>query len=105
LATLFEEGTLKEATALDVVDSLAEDVTSDGRLDAVIKAATQRGPKARAEAPREPILGVAIKSSKSSISVAIKRTGENKEFADWLDNKIDQLIADSFQTFKEQSGE
>ena len=105
LATLFEEGTLKEATALDVVGGLAEDVTSDGRLDAVIRAATQRGPKARAEAPREPIPGVAIKSSKSSISVAIKRAGENKEFADWLDNNIDQLIADSFQTFKEQSGE
>jgi ParB family chromosome partitioning protein len=103
LASAFESDALTVDAVLALLATLA-DTTSDERLAATLILSTQRGTKTRA-AQREPIPGVAIKSGGSSIALTVKRSGDTKDFAEWLDKNIDTLITDSFQAFKAGQGE
>ncbi|WP_370402695.1 hypothetical protein [Sulfitobacter sp. JB4-11] len=45
-----------------------------------------------------------MKSTKSSVTLTVKRAGDTKQFADWLDVNIDRLIEDSYRAFQNDSG-
>jgi ParB family chromosome partitioning protein len=104
LATAFEKEQLPEKVALGVL-SRSSELESDGRLELVLKEIGKRGKQERSVEERSPVPGVQIKSGKSGLSVSVKRAGGNTEFANWLDQNLDQLIQDSFERFQSENHE
>lgn len=104
LATAFEKEQLTEKVALGVL-SRSSELESDGRLELVLKEIGKRGKQERSVEERSPVPGVQIKSGKSGLSVSVKRAGGNTEFANWLDQNLDQLIQDSFERFQSENHE
>ena len=70
----------------------------------VLTSLTKRGAKEVRPSERYPVTGAVVKSTKSSVSLTVKRAGATKGFADWLDNNIDRLIEDSHQSFQDEAG-
>jgi len=105
LAAAFESGALTEDTVFRVMAALPHDTGSDDRLQAVLDSLTKRGTPSARTVEREPIEGLTVKSTNTSVSLTVKRSGASKDFADWLDSNLDQLIKDSYQAFKEGAGE
>ncbi|WP_420863999.1 plasmid partitioning protein RepB [Algirhabdus cladophorae] len=103
LAAACEGGVLSEANALKVLDQLSDDVGSDARLQAVLASLDKRGPKEVRSRLRSPVDGALVKSTKSSVTVTIKRAGRGKEFADWFDEHIDRLISESYRSFNNEA--
>ena len=87
-----------------VVRDLPVDAGSDQRLQAVLDRLAKRGVSEARAAERKLAKGTTVKSTKSSVTVTIKRAGDSKDFADWIDANIDRLIKDSFQAFKNEAG-
>ncbi|QFT75862.1 Chromosome-partitioning protein Spo0J (plasmid) [Ruegeria sp. THAF33] len=104
LATAFEKEQLTEKAALGVLGR-SGDLESDGRLELVLKEIGKRGKQERTVEERSPLPGVQIKSGKSGLSVTVKRAGGNTNFANWLDQNLDQLIQDSFERFQSENDE
>ncbi len=104
LATAFEKAQLTEKHVLDVLSKSAG-LDSDVRLDSALQEIGKRGKQERSIEARSPVPGVQIKSGKSGLSVTVKRAGENKKFANWLDQKLDRLIQDSFERFQSENPE
>ena len=104
LATAFEQEQLTEQAALGVLGQSGE-LESDTRLELVLKEIGKRGKQERAVEERSPLPGVQIKSGKSGLSVTVKRAGGNTNFANWLDQNLDQLIQDSFERFQSENHE
>ncbi|MEP4989803.1 MAG: plasmid partitioning protein RepB [Paracoccaceae bacterium] len=104
LATAFEKEQLTEKAALGVLGRSGV-MESDGRLDLVLKEIGKRGKQERSIEERSPLPGVQIKSGKSGLSLSVKRAGDNTQFANWLDQNLDQLIQDSFERFQSENHE
>lgn len=104
LAAAFEGGAITEDDVHRLLAGTPEDVTSDMRLQMVLDSLSKRGPKESRPTARAPVNGAVVKSTKSSVTLTVKRAGETKDFADWLDDNIDQLIEDSYRTFKTKAG-
>ncbi|WP_424944643.1 plasmid partitioning protein RepB [Aliiroseovarius crassostreae] len=104
LATAFEKEQLTEKAALGVLGRSSE-LESDGRLELVLKEIGKRGKQERSIEERSPLPGVQIKSGKSGLSLSVKRAGDNTQFANWLDQNLDQLIQDSFERFQSENHE
>ncbi|EPX78283.1 plasmid partitioning protein RepB [Litoreibacter arenae] len=102
LASAFETGGTSEEQVLSALTKLGAEADSDTRLEAALAAFNARGPKERTLSERTPVPGVTVKSGKSSVALSVKRAGENKAFADWLDQNIDQLIQESYRSFQER---
>ncbi len=100
LAAGFDTGKADTKAVLRAIEALDEDVGSDARLDAALAHLQKRGTRAQPTPERSPIPGVAIKSGKSSLALTVKRAGTSKEFANWLDQNIDRLLTESYQTFQ-----
>ncbi|WP_299376944.1 plasmid partitioning protein RepB [uncultured Tateyamaria sp.] len=104
LAAAFEAGQVTDAVMLKVIGGLPEDVPSDLRLQAALDHLARRGTRDVRPAERHPIAGSVIKSTKSAVTVTVKRAGAPDGFADWLDRNIDRLLEESYQTFKSEAG-
>lgn len=108
LAAAFDEGRATEASIGEVLMDLPSDMPSDDRLAAVLAslegAPTKRGAQQVRAVERSPVAGASVKTTKSSVTLTVKRAGESKEFATWFDENIDQLLKDSYQAFKNRSG-
>lgn len=105
LAAAFEDGAVSQKAALRVLAGMLDDAGSDARLQAVLASLTKRGPKEDRPTQRSPVAGAVVKSTKSSVTLTVKRAGDSKEFADWLDGNIDRLIAESYQSFQDDAEE
>lgn len=105
LATAFEGGRLVEARALEIIVACGEGGTSDERLDAILSELGRRGTRERLQRERSPVAGVQIKTSRSSVTVSVAKSGEQKDFAEWLDQHLDGLIAETFERFQAESRE
>ena len=103
LAAAFETKTITEGRVARVLKDLPVDASSDQRLQAVLDSLAKRGTSETRAVERKPAKGTTIKSTKSSVTVTVKRAGDNKDFADWIDANIDRLIKDSFQAFKNEA--
>ena len=104
LATAFEKEQLTEKAVLGVLGRSSE-LESDGRVELVLKEIGKRGKQERSIEERSPLPGVQIKSGKSGLSLSVKRAGDNTQFANWLDQNLDQLIQDSFERFQSENHE
>ncbi|MCY4335040.1 MAG: plasmid partitioning protein RepB [Litoreibacter sp.] len=103
LAAAYEKGAPENGEVLLQIAENSE-LGSDARLQLVLDFVAKRGtPEARSTA-RNVIEGADVKSTKSSVTVTVKRAGESKEFADWFDANIDRLITESYQQFKNEAG-
>lgn len=100
LAELFMERKLSEKVALELLTKIDATLTSDERLEALIKEAAKRGPKAPGGS-REitPLEGVVIKAGRGSVSLSVKKSGVNAEFANWLEGNLADIIKRSFAEF------
>ena len=103
LALSFEGGRLDDAKALKILAALGEGGTSDERLEAVLSEVACRGARDRAQQERSPVAGVQIKTSRSSVTMSVAKSGAQKEFAEWLDQNLDGLIAESFERFQAEN--
>lgn len=99
LAESFLAKKVTAATAVTILSKIDTHLSSDDRLEQLLKEITRRG--ARPSEGREvtPVAGVTIKSGRATIAVSIKRAGENAAFADWLDHELADIIKKSYQTF------
>lgn len=103
LADAFAEGKATRAASLDHLATLGAELTSDDRLESLLKAIARRGARAGGARETSPVRGVTVRSGKASTSVAISRTGENAAFGDWLDANIDTILRKSFQDFMDET--
>lgn len=100
LADLFIAGKLSEQTADAILRSTSEQLTSDERLDFLIREATKRGARHDDVEEITPVDGVTIRSGRGSVTLTIKRGGTNTAFAAWLDARLPDLIKQSYADFK-----
>lgn len=100
LAELFLERKLTEQVAIDMLAKLNASLTSDDRLDALIKEATKRGAKTT-NVSREitPMEGVTIKAGRGTLSLSVKKSGANAKFATWLESNLEDIIKRSYAEF------
>ncbi|MFV1591137.1 plasmid partitioning protein RepB [Phaeobacter sp. JH20_36] len=97
LAEAFEKGQVTTEHALVQLNQMA-DLTSDQRLDALLKDVAKRGAAHRVSNERSPLKGVTIKSGQG-VSVSVKKGA----FADWLDRNLDEVLRKAHQEFKATS--
>jgi ParB family chromosome partitioning protein len=106
LAELFLERKLTEKVALDLLTKISASLTSDERLEALIKVASKRGTKA-SSGLREitPMDGVVIKAGRGSVSLSVKKSGTSAEFANWLESNLEDIIKRSYAEFTDVNSE
>lgn len=106
LAELFLERKLTEKVALDLLTKISASLTSDERLEALIKEASKRGTKA-SSGPSEitPMDGVVIKAGRGSVSLSVKKSGTSAEFANWLESNLEDIIKRSYAEFTDVNSE
>ena len=106
LAELFLERKLTEKAALDLLTKISASLTSDERLEALIKEASKRGTKA-SSGPSEitPMDGVVIKAGRGSVSLSVKKSGTSAEFANWLESYLEDIIKRSYAEFTDVNSE
>ncbi|OCX56616.1 plasmid partitioning protein RepB [Thioclava sp. SK-1] len=100
LAELFLDRKLTEKVAHDLLAKMSAALTSDERLETLIKEAGKRGTK-ESSAPREitPLDGVVIKASRGSLSLSVKKSGPSAGFASWLESNLEDIIKRSYAEF------
>ncbi|MGR3425648.1 MAG: plasmid partitioning protein RepB [Pseudooceanicola nanhaiensis] len=99
LATAFEKNKVDGKACIAFLDTLPDDRSSDERLELLLKYISFRGARGRDAAQVSPVEGVTIRSTRTSIAVSVKREGANAAFAEWLDERIGDLIKDSYEEF------
>jgi len=106
LAELFLERKLTEKVALDLLTKISATLTSDERLDALIREASKRGTKV-SSGPREiaPMDGVVIKAGRGSVSLSVKKSGTSADFANWLEANLEDIIKRSYAEFTDVNSE
>lgn len=100
LAELFSSGKLTEKIAMTILTKAGSSLTSDERLEALIKEAKKRGAKTSI-GPREVTLmeGVVLKAGRGSLSLSVKREGGSADFAAWLEDNLEEIIKKSHAEF------
>ncbi|MEP3331073.1 plasmid partitioning protein RepB [Sedimentitalea sp.] len=100
LAELFLSKKLTERAALDILARISTSSGSDDRLEFLIREATKRGAKT-SSVVREitPLAGVTIKAGRGTLSLSVKKSGANAEFATWLESNLAEIIKKSYADF------
>ncbi len=100
LAELFLSKKLTERAAFDILAKVSASSSSDDRLEMLIKEATKRGAK-MSNGVREisPLEGVTIKAGRTTLSLSVKKSGANEEFATWLESNLAEIIKKSYAEF------
>ena len=100
LAELFLSKKLTERIALDILARISASSGSDDRLEFLIREATKRGAKT-SSGVREitPLEGVTIKAGRGTLSLSVKKSGANAEFATWLESNLAEIIKKSYAEF------
>lgn len=100
LAELFLGKKLTERMARDVLTKIDASLSSDERLDRLLKEAKKRGAKERAARNEvSPVDGVSIKGGQGSFSMTVRKTGSNAAFAQWLEGNLAEIIKKSHAEF------
>ncbi len=102
LAELFLSKKLTERAALDILARISASSGSDDRLEFLIREATKRGAKT-SSGVREitPLEGVTIKTGRGTLSLSVKKSGANAEFATWLESNLAEIIKKSYAEFSD----
>lgn len=100
LAEFFAANRLTERAALSILAKTGSTLNSDDRLETLLKEASKRGARQNGSSTEAiPMEGVKIKSGRSSLSLSVKKTGENAAFACWLDSNLAEIIKRSYAEF------
>ncbi len=99
LADAFEAGKLTEKQAHALLGKM-EDLTSDQRLDQLLKEIAKRGATRRTRQERMPLEGVTIKTGQG-LSISVKKG----PFAAWLDQHLDEVLRKAHEEFEAMSRE
>lgn len=99
LADAFAAKKVTASMALSVLGKLDRDLTSDDRLDRLLAEVARRGARPNEGRAVMPAPGVTIKSNKSSVTLAIKKTGKDGAFGAWLDQHLEDIITKSYSEF------
>lgn len=100
LADVFISKKLSENDAVELLANISSDISSDERLEMLLRAATKRGARQSAASTEvSPLEGVTIKVTKGSLSMTVKKAGESGKFADWLDENLVEIIKKSYAEF------
>jgi len=90
---------INASSCLAILSKLGSELTSDDRLEQLLKEIARRGARPSEGREATPVPGVTIKSGRGSIAVSIKRAGENAAFAAWLDQELEGIIKKSYREF------
>lgn len=102
LAELFLSKKLTERSALDILAKTSASSNSDDRLEFLVMEATKRGAKTSNRAyETTPLDGVTIKTSRATLSLSVKKSGANAEFATWLESNLEEIIKKSYAEFSD----
>jgi len=74
-------------------------LSSDERLDRLLKGIARRGARPTEGMVVRPMKGITIKSGRTTTTVSIQRAGENADFATWLDHRLSDIIEKSYAEF------
>lgn len=99
LAEAFASKKVNASTSFAILSKLSAELSSDDRLEQLMKEITRRGARPSEGREATPVPGVTIKSGRGSIAMSIKRAGENAAFAEWLDRELEDIIKKSYQEF------
>ncbi len=100
LAELFISKKLTENVALSVLKNCGQEVSSDDRLEVLLKEASKRGARqGNVTSEVTPVEGVTIKTGRGSVSMSVKKSGANAQFAEWLDDNLAEIIKRSYAEF------
>ena len=100
LAELFISKKLSEKVALSVLKNCGQEVSSDDRLEVLLKEASKRGARqGNVTSEVTPVEGVTIKTGRGSVSMSVKKSGANAQFAEWLDDNLAEIIKRSYAEF------
>ncbi|MBU2994029.1 plasmid partitioning protein RepB [Octadecabacter sp. 1_MG-2023] len=99
LAEAFASKKVNASSSFAILSKLSAELSSDDRLEQLIREITRRGARPSEGRETTPVPGVTIKSGRGSIAMSIKRAGENAAFAEWLDRELEDIIKKSYQEF------
>lgn len=99
LAEAFASKKVTATSSFAILSKLSADLSSDDRLEHLMKEITRRGARPSEGRETTPVPGVTIKSGRGAIAMSIKRAGENAAFAEWLDRELEDIIKKSYQEF------
>ncbi|MEQ6204952.1 plasmid partitioning protein RepB [Sulfitobacter sp. HNIBRBA2951] len=99
LADAFLAKKANALTCTKILTGLDGGMTSDERLERLLKEISRRGARAGESREVTPAPGVTIKSSRATIAMSVKRTGDSAAFAQWLDRELEGIIQKSYQEF------
>lgn len=99
LADAFIAKKVTASTAFSILSKLDPDLSSDDRLERLLAEIARRGARPKEGRAVTPAPGVTIKSSNSSITLAVKKTGKDAAFGAWLDRHLEDIITKSYEQF------
>lgn len=94
LAEAFETKAITETRAVEALGEMV-DLSSDQRLDSLLKEISKRGAQRRVSRERSPVKGVKIKTGQG-VSVSVQKG----PFADWLDQHLDEVLRKAHEDFE-----
>lgn len=99
LADAFASQRITAQAAQAILAQFGEGISSDDRLDQLLKEVARRGARAGQGREVTPIDGVRIRSGRSGITLTISRSGATEAFAAWLDDRLEEIITRSYDEF------
>ena len=99
LADAFIAKKITASAAFAILSKLDPDMSSDDRLERLLAEIARRGARPKEGRAVTPAPGVTIKSSNSSVTLAVKKTGKDAAFGKWLDRHLEEIIAKSYKEF------
>lgn len=99
LADAFIAKKITANAASSILSKLDPDLSSDDRLERLLAEIARRGARPKEGRAVAPAPGVTIKSSNSSVTLAVKKTGKDADFGAWLDRHLEDIITKSYKEF------
>jgi ParB family chromosome partitioning protein len=99
LADAFIAKKITASAAFAILSKLDPEMSSDDRLERLLAEIARRGARPKESRAVTPAPGVTIKSSNSSVTLAVKKTGKDAAFGSWLDRHLEEIIIKSYEEF------
>lgn len=99
LADGFARKKTTEKAAAEALTKVGGEVSSDDRLDFLLKEISRRGTRSTQPTETVPVEGVTIRTGASTIAVSINRRGKNAAFSSWLNANLEEIIKRSYREF------
>jgi len=107
LAELFAAQKLSETDALKILEAVKPTLTSDERLDRLLKEGAGRSAAKSDDVAAEVVImtGVAVKSSAAAVVMTVKKSGESAGFAAWLEDNLSEVLQTAHAEFTAVNGD